>query len=237
MDFADLAEKAGDPRTKLLLLCSPHNPVGRIWTDEELRELARICRENDVIIAADEIHGDLIRRGAEFHPLAAVADDPSNLIICTAVNKTFNLAGLHCTNLVIPNPELRERFQASCGMVLPSPFTIAAVIAAYNEGEEWLEQVLDYLDGNIDFTLRFLAERMPTVKCRRPDGTYILWLDFRGYGLSPEEIHDRIYNKANVLLEGGLMFDPDRGGGFERICVPSPRPVLAEALERIAAQF
>ncbi len=236
MDFADLEEKARDPRAKLLLLCNPHNPVGRIWTDEELRELSRICRENNVLIAADEIHGDLIRRDAAFHPLAAVAD-PSNLITCTAVNKTFNLAGLHCTNLVIPNRELRVRFQESCGMVLPSPFTIAAVMAAYNEGEEWLEQVLDYLDGNIDFTLRFLAERMPKVKCRRPDGTYIMWMDFRGYGLSAEEVHDRIYKKAKVLLEGGSMFDPERGAGFERICVPSPRSVLREALERIAAQF
>lgn len=236
MDFADLEEKARDPRTKLLLLCSPHNPVGRIWTVEELCELSRICRENNVIIAADEIHGDLVRRGARFYPLAAVTD-PSNVIVCTAVNKTFNLAGLHCTNLVIPNPELRSRFQASMGMVLPSPFSIAALIAAYNEGEEWLEQLLAYLDGNIDWVLSFLAERMPEVKCRRPDGTYIMWMDFRGYGLTPEEIHDRIYNKANVLLEGGHMFDPERGGGFERICVPSPRSVLQEAFARVAAQF
>ncbi len=236
MDFEDLAEKARDPRTRLLLLCHPHNPVGRIWTDEELLELSRICRENDVIIAADEIHGDLVRRGAEFHPMAAVAD-PSNLVVCTAVNKTFNLAGLHCTNVVIPNAGLRRRFQDSLGLVLPSPFSIAAVIAAYNEGEEWLEQLLDYLDGNIDWVLAFLAGRMPRVKCRRPDGTYIMWLDFRAYGLTPEEIRDRIYNKANVLLEGGRMFDPDRGAGFERVCVPSPRSLLREAFERIAAQF
>jgi cystathionine beta-lyase len=159
------------------------------------------------------------------------------LVICTAVNKTFNLAGLHCTNLIIPNLDLRNRFQVSSGMVLPSPFTIAAVIAAYNEGEEWLEQLLDYLDNNIDFALSFLADRMPKVKCRRPDGTYILWMDFREYGLSPEEIHDRIYNRANVLLEGGLLFDPDRGGGFERICVSSPRSVIQEAFTRIASQF
>lgn len=236
MDLTDLEEKARDPRAKLLLLCSPQNPVGRIWTDQELLEVSRICRENGVLIAADEIHGDLIRRGAEFHPLAAVAD-PSNLIICTAVNKTFNLAGLHCTNLVIPDSALRERFLASFGSVGPSPFTIAAVIAAYNEGEEWLEQLLDYLDGNIDWALAFLAQRMPQVKCRRPDATYIMWLDFRAYGLSPEEIHDRIYNRAGVLLEGGHFFDPDRGGGFERICVPSPRSILKEAFERIAAQF
>ncbi len=236
MDFADLEQKAREPGTRLLLLCNPHNPVGRIWSDHELAELSRICRENNVLIAADEIHGDLIRRDAAFHPLATLAD-PSNLITCTAVNKTFNLAGLHCTNLVITNPELRRRFQKSFGMVLPSPFTIAAVIAAYNEGEDWLDQALDYLDGNIDFALGFLAERMPKVTCRRPEGTYILWMDFRRYRLSVEEIHNRIYRRANVLLEGGKVFDPDHGGGFERICLPSPRAVVREAFERIATQF
>ena len=236
MDFADLEEKVKDPRNKMLVLCSPHNPVGRIWTDEELIELARICRENNVIIMADEIHGDLIRKGVEFHPLATLVDN-SNIVTATAVNKTFNLAGLHCTNLVIPNKELREKFQASMGFVMPSPFTIAAVIAAYNEGEDWLNAVKDYLDGNIDWVLNFLKEKMPKVKCRRPDGTYIMWMDFREYGLSAEEIHDKIYNKAGVLLEGGLMFDPDQGAGFERVCVPSPRSIIKDAFERIAAQF
>lgn len=236
MDFEDLEQKARDPRNKLLLFCSPHNPVGRIWTEAELQELSRICLENNVIIAADEIHGDLIRRGAQFLPLARAAES-SNLVTCTAVNKTFNLAGLHCTNLVIPNADLRNRLLASLGIVLPSPFTIAAVIAAYDQGEEWLEQLLDYLDGNIDWVLGFLAERMPKVKCRRPEGTYILWLDFREYGLSPAEIHDRIYRKAKVLLEGGQMFDPDRGGGFERMCVSSPRALIQQALNRIALQL
>lgn len=236
IDFKDLEDKAKDPNNKLLLLCNPHNPVGRIWTDEELIELARICRENDVLIFADEIHGDLIRRGATFTPVSKIAD-PVNIITATAVNKTFNLAGLHCTNLVIQNEQLRTKFKTEFGLLLPSPFTIAAVIAAYNEGEEWLEQLLDYLDDNIDWVLDFLEKRMPKVKCRRPDGTYIMWMDFRDYGLSAEEIHDRIYKKAEVLLEGGLMFDPDLGGGFERICVPSPRSVLEEAFERIASQF
>lgn len=236
MDFADLEEKAKDPKNKLLLLCNPHNPVGRIWTDEELIELARICRENDVLIFADEIHGDLIRKGASFTPIAKLADT-DNIITATAVNKTFNLAGLHCTNLVISNEEVRNKFKAGFGLNLPSPFTIAAVIAAYNEGEEWLDQLIDYLDDNIDWVLNFLEKRMPKVKCRRPDGTYIMWMDFREYGLTAEEIHDKIYNKAEVLLEGGLMFDPDTGGGFERICVPSPRSVLEEAFERIAKEF
>ena len=236
MDFEDLEQKCKDPDNKLLMLCSPHNPVGRIWTDAELAELARICRENDVIIAADEIHGDLIRRGLEFHPIATLADNV-NIITATAANKTCNLAGLHCTNLVIKNPELREKMKKSLGHVGQTPFGIAATMAAYNDGEEWLEELKEYLDGNIDWIMNFLKERMPKVKCRRPEGTYILWMDFRGYGLSAEEIHDRIYNKANVLLEGGTMFDPVEGAGFERVCVPSPRSVIQEAFERIAREF
>ena len=236
MDFEDLEQKCKDPDNKLLMLCSPHNPVGRIWTDAELAELARICRENDVIIAADEIHGDLIRRGLEFHPIATLADNV-NIITATAANKTFNLAGLHCTNLVIKNPELREKMKKSLGHVGQTPFGIAATMAAYNDGEEWLEELKEYLDGNIDWIMNFLKERMPKVKCRRPEGTYILWMDFRGYGLSAEKIHDRIYNKANVLLEGGTMFDPVEGAGFERVCVPSPRSVIQEAFERIAREF
>ncbi len=236
MDFEDLEQKCKDPDNKLLMLCSPHNPVGRIWTDAELAELARICRENDVIIAADEIHGDLIRRGLEFHPIATLADNV-NIITATAANNTFNLAGLHCTNLVIKNPELREKMKKSLGHVGQTPFGIAATMAAYNDGEEWLEELKEYLDGNIDWIMNFLKERMPKVKCRRPEGTYILWMDFRGYGLSAEEIHDRIYNKANVLLEGGTMFDPVEGAGFERVCVPSPRSVIQEAFERIAREF
>ena len=236
MDFEDLEQKCKDPDNKLLMLCSPHNPVGRIWTDAELAELARICRENDVIIAADEIHGDLIRRGLEFHPIATLADNV-NIITATAANKTFNLAGLHCTNLVIKNPELREKMKKSLGHVGQTPFGIAATMAAYNDGEEWLEELKEYLDGNIDWIMNFLKERMPKVKCRRPEGTYILRMDFRGYGLSAEEIHDRIYNKANVLLEGGTMFDPVEGAGFERVCVPSPRSVIQEAFERIAREF
>lgn len=155
MDFEDLEEKAASPNNKLLLLCNPHNPVGRIWTDEELRKVAEICRRNNVIIFADEIHGDLIRRNAVFHPINTVVD-PVNIITATAVNKTFNLAGLHATNLVIRNEELREKIESALPFIAPTPFTIAATIAAYNEGEEWLEQLIDYLDSNIDFLIEMI---------------------------------------------------------------------------------
>ncbi len=238
IDFKDLEEKAKDPNNKLILLCNPHNPVGRIWREDELKEISRICLENDVLIATDEIHGDLIRKEETFIPMATLVDN-SNLITCTAVNKTFNLAGLHCTNVVIKNKELRDKFNAQAGMNMPTPFAIAALVAAYSEegSEIWLEELKEYLDGNIDFAINFLKENMPKVKVRRPEGTYVLWMDFRDYGISADEIHDRIYRKANVLLEWGAMFDPDNGDGFERICLPSPRSIIKEAFERIAKAF
>lgn len=236
IDFEDFEAKAADIKTKLFILCHPHNPTGRIWNDEELIRMAAICKKHGVIIVADEIHGDLIRKDLAFHPLASVAD-PKGVLTCTAVNKTFNLAGLHATNVVIQDPNLRMKFVNSIGWIMPNPFTVAAVIAAYNDGEEWLEQLREYLDGNIDCVLDFLREKMPKVKCLRPEGTYIMWMDFRKYGLSAQEIHRKIYIDANVVLEGGALFDPDYGDGFERICVPTPRAVLEEVFERIARQF
>ena len=236
IDFDDFEQKAADEKTKLLLLCHPHNPTGRIWTDSELIKMADICRRHGVIIVADEIHGDLIRRGNVFRPIVTVAG-PEGIITCTALNKTFNIAGLQATNIVIQDPALMERYRQGANMITPNPFTVAATIAAYNEGEEWLQQLNEYLDGNIDWVLDFLREKMPKVRCRRPEGTYIMWLDFRDYGLSAEEIHKRIYVDANVMLEGGKMFDPERGAGFERICVPTRRALLSEAMNRIAAQF
>jgi cysteine-S-conjugate beta-lyase len=236
VDFEDFEAKVSDPKTKLFILCHPHNPTGRIWTNAELERMAEICRKQGIIIVADEIHGDLIRKGLEFHPMATVVG-PAGIVTCTAVNKTFNLAGLHATNVIIQDSGLKEKFVDSIGWIMANPFTIAAVIAAYNEGEEWLEQLLDYLDRNIDWVLDFLKKRMPKVKCLRPEGTYIMWMDFRKYGLPAREIHKKIYIDANVVLEGGAMFDPDCGDGFERICIPSPRAVVQEAFERIARQF
>lgn len=234
--FEDLERKAALPETKLLLLCNPQNPTGRIFTDQELLEVARICRKHNVVIAADEIHCDLIRKGQVFHPIATVAG-PEGIVSMTSLNKTFNIAGLQASNIVIQDPALMERYQANADRITPNPFTVAATVAAYNEGEEWLSQVKDYLDDNIDFTLEFFAKHLPKVRIRKPDGTYILWMDFRGTGLSAEEIHKRIYVQANVMLEGGAQFDPERGAGFERMCVPTRRSLLKEALERIAAQF
>jgi cystathionine beta-lyase len=236
INFEDFEAKAKEEKTKMFILCNPHNPTGRIFNEEELRKLADICAKNDVLILADEIHGDLIRQNQTFVPIAKAADKDDRIITFTAINKTFNVAGLHCTNVIIPNPELRKTFSQVLGNYTPTPFTISALIAAYREGEEWLEQLKEYIDGTMEWVVKFLAERMPKVKVRIPEGTYIMWMDFSGYGLSTEEVHKRIYNLANVLLEDGKMFG-EEGQSYQRICMPSPRPMIKEAFERIAREF
>ncbi|MGG3560898.1 MalY/PatB family protein [Neobacillus rhizosphaerae] len=236
IDFEDFEEKAKDEKTKMFILCNPQNPTGRIFNKDELRRLSEICEKNNVLIIADEIHGDLTRRNQTFIPIAKASDQQGHIITFTAINKTFNVAGLHCTNVIISNPEHRKTFGSVMGMHLPSPFTVSALIAVYHEGEEWLEELKVYIDGTMEWVVDFLAERMPKVKVRIPEGTYIMWMDFSGYGLTPEEVHDRIYNKANVLLEDGKMFG-EEGLHFQRICIPSPRPIIKEAFERIAREF
>lgn len=232
--FEELAQK---PENKLFILCNPHNPSGRIFENDDLKALAKICEENGVTIVADEIHGDLIRKDQVFTPISKVAESTDHIITCTAINKTFNVAGLHVTNVVIPNEDLRQKFSDELGMAMPTPFAYNALIAAYNEGEEWLEALKEYLDGTIEWVMDFLGREMPKVKFVRPEGTYIFWMDFREYGISHEEIRKRIYKDANVILEGGLMYDPDQGAGFERICLSSPRPMIQEAFRRIAGAF
>jgi cysteine-S-conjugate beta-lyase len=236
IDFDDFEAKAKEETTKMFILCNPHNPTGRVFSHDELQKLSEICAKYNVLIVADEIHGDLVRRNQTFTPIAKVVDSADHLVTFTAINKTFNVAGLHCTNVIITNPELRKTFSSVMGMHLPSPFTVSALIAAYNEGEDWLEQLKDYIDGTMEWAIQFLSEKMPKVKVRIPEGTYIMWMDFSGYGLSPEEVHDRIYNKANVLLEDGKMFG-EEGLPYQRICIPSPRPIIQEAFERMAREF
>lgn len=236
IDFEDFEAKAKEENTKMFILCKHHNPTGRIFTKEELKRMADICAANQVVIVADEIHGDLIRCNQTFIPMAKTVENADHIITCTAINKTFNVAGLHCTNVIIPNPALRETFTKVLGFQLASPFTISALIAAYRESEDWLEQLKEYIDGTMEFVVNFLRENVPQVKTRIPEGTYLMWLDFSGYGLPPEEVHDRIYNKANVILEDGKMFG-EEGLQYQRICIPSPRPMIREALERIAREF
>lgn len=236
MDYEDIEQKTSLPEVKIFLLCSPQNPTGRVWKKEELEKISKICTNNHVILVVDEVHCDIVRKGVTFIPAANVCNS-NNTVILNSINKTFNLAGLQCSHAIISNKELREAYKRELGLCLPSPFSVTALVAAYNEGDEWLDQMNEYLDGNIDWALQFLKEKLPKVKCRRPEGTYFLWMDFSEYKLSDEEIVEKIYRKANVILGGGMGFDPVNGQGFQRICLPSPRPIIQEAFKRIEKEF
>ena len=218
------------------LLCSPHNPVGRVWTEEELRTIHDICRQNGVLIISDEVHADFTWEKNKFRSIAQITDG-TGIVTCTGLGKTFNLAALQPANAVVTDPELLPRFEKQLAYMVPNRFTIEAIIAACLESDDWLAQVRSYLEGNIDAVLEFLKEKMPQVKCLRPEGGYMLWMDFSAYGLSAEEIHRRIFHRAQVVLEDGTFFDPDNGQMFQRACLPAPRARVMEAFERIAKEF
>jgi cystathionine beta-lyase len=236
MDFADLEQKAKDPRVKMAILCSPHNPIGRVWTRDELRRFGEICIANDVLVVSDEVHGDLIYKGNVFTPFAKISTDfAGHSIICTAPSKTFNLAGLQTSCVIIPDEELRARFRKtldSNGLVIPNSFGIVALQAAYDHGEEWLEQVLGYLQANLEYLEAYVAERIPQIRVVRPEGTYLVWLDCRELGLDKLALKRLMMDEAKLYLDDGYIFGPG-GEGFERMNIACPRSILAEALDRI----
>ena len=237
MDFADFEKKAANPTTTLFILCSPHNPVGRVWTPDELTRVGEICLEHNVLVIADEIHADLVYKGVTFTPFATISESfAENAVVCTAPSKTFNLAGLHTSNIIISNPTLRRRFQKtlnSCGMgKWASPFGVVACETAYREGEPWLEQVMEYIEGNLDYLQQYIAAHIPGIRIIRPEGTYLVWLDCRGLGLDSQALKRLMMEKARIFPDEGFIFGPE-GDGFERINIACPRSILKEALERI----
>lgn len=236
-DFEDFEEKARDPLTKIFILCSPHNPVGKVWTREELKKLGDICLEHDILIISDEIHHDLILPGNKHTVFSTISEEfEQKTIVCTAPSKTFNLAGLQVSNIIIPNEKMRQSFINTIvhknGIGIPNSFGIVAMIAAYNEGEEWLEQVLRYIDSNFGYLKDFIRNKIPNVKYIEPEGTYLAWLDFNSLGLNDEELKNVILNKAKIALDGGKLFGAG-GEGFQRINVACPKSIIEEAMQRI----
>lgn len=236
IDWEDFEAKLKDPKVTAYLLCSPQNPTGRVWTPEELKRIYDLCTDNGVVLITDEIHGDLTRKDHPFTPIGTLVDG-KNLVVCSGANKTFNIAGLHASHIIVTDPEKRVKIRAQLDWNAPNPFTVAAVIASYNEGEEWLEELREYLDGNIDYAVDFLHEKMPKVKVRRPEGTYILWMDFSAYGLTAQEIDLRVFSQAGIGGEGGLEFDPEEGAPFVRFCLASPRSFVEEVFQRLEKAF
>lgn len=236
IDWEDFETKAADENTTMCIFCSPHNPSGRVWSEEELKRLYDICLKHNVLLVVDELHADLIRTNVKFHSMGSLCDG-KNLIVCTGANKTFNLAGLAASHVITTDPTYKAALKNITGGIFPSPFPLHAVTAVYTEGEEWLEELKEYLDGNLKFAVDFLHEHMPQVKAIVPEGTYVIWMDFRAYGLSDEEIHHRIFDLAGVTYEEGTLFDHDHGEGFVRLCLGTQRKLVQEAFERIAKQF
>jgi cystathionine beta-lyase len=221
----------------MFILCSPHNPVGRVWSKEELKKLGDICLENDILIISDEIHHDLILPGNNHTCFSTISEEfEQRTFVCTAPSKTFNLAGLQVSNIIIPNEKLRQSFIHTIvhknGIGIPNSFGIVAMIAAYNEGEEWLEQVIKYIDSNFQFLKEFVKNELPHVKYIEPEGTYLAWLDFNSLGLNDEELKNIILNEANIALDGGKLFGAG-GEGFQRINVACPKLILEETMQRI----
>ena len=240
MDFEGLQKMASDPGAKLAILCSPHNPVGRVWREDELRRFGEICLANGVLVVADEIHSDLIFKGHKHIPFATLSEDFARCsITCTAPSKTFNIAGLQVSNLIVPDEGIRaalsERMEAN-GIEEPNIFGVVAAEAAYRHGEEWLAQVLDYLEANADLIGDFVREMMPGVGYRKPEGTHLAWLDFRRMGMDEGGLKMLVVDKAGLALNLGAMFGSS-GSGFARLNFGCPKALLGDCLSRLCSAY
>ncbi len=237
IDFTDLEAKIIDNNVKLMLLCSPHNPVGRVWSEAELRRVGDICLVHGVIVVSDEIHSDFVWEGKHTVFAALGEKYAANCVICTAPSKTFNIAGLQISNIFIPDAALRKSFRkqvAAAGYSQVNTLGLVACEAAYRYGRDWLEQVKEYIQDNIDFTAAYLEQNLPQIKLIRPQGTYLVWLDCSELGLSAQEREQWLWHKAHLWLDGGGIFGAE-GQAYERINVACPRTTLLQGLEQLKA--
>lgn len=235
MNFEQLENQLEDPRTRMFILCSPHNPVGRVWTEEELTKLGNLCIENNVLVIADEIHSDIVFEDYTHIPFASISQEfAKHSITCNAPTKTFNLSGLHTSYTIIPDTVKFNRFSnmvENIGLGI-NLFGIKALIAAYEKGTPWYTQLMEYLEENRDFTLDYVGEQIPGIQPIQPEGTFLVWLDCRELGLDSRELHQFMINEANVGLVNGATFNPG-GDGFLRLCIGCPRDFLKKALQNI----
>lgn len=239
IDYEDFEKKIIEENVKLFILCNPHNPVGRVWTKEELERLGDICLKHGVFVVSDEIHADFVfeRKHTVFSEVKEAYRDIS--MICTSPSKTFNIAGLQISNIFISNPEKATAFRrqvAAAGYSQVGLPGLVACEAAYLHGDEWLEGVLAYIKANAEFTRAYLQEHLPRVKMTKLEGTYLVWLDFRDYGLTDKELDEKILNQAGLWLDSGAVFGKC-GEGFQRINIACPRKTLHQALDRLIDVF
>jgi cystathionine beta-lyase len=240
IDLDDFEDKVIRNKVKLFILCSPHNPVGRVWTREELAAMGDICIRHGVKVVSDEIHADFVYPGHRHLVFETVRPEFSDITItCTAPTKTFNLAGLQISNIFISNPGIRKLFEKEfdkTGYSQPNVMGLVACRAAYKYGAPWLEALKAYLTSNLSLVRDFLAQELPSIRLVEPEGTYLIWLDCRALGLSDKELDDLIVHKAGLWLDGGTIFGAG-GDGFQRINIACPKAVLQDALVRLKKAF
>ncbi len=237
IDFDDLEAKAADPQAKLLLLCNPHNPVGRVWTREELLRIGEICLRHGVMVVADEIHCELTYEGHDYTPFASLSDEfLQHSVTCISPSKAFNLAGLQIANIVAADDAVRRWIECAININLVcdvNPFGVIATIAAYGEGGAWLDALRKYLWENYEYLRRFFAERLPQYPVLPLEGTYLVWIDCRASGLDSDAVTERLQEQQRLMVNPGTMYGPG-GEGFIRLNIACPRTQLANGLERMA---
>lgn len=239
IDFEHLESVVTD-KTKMFILCSPHNPVGRVWTREELEEVGAFCKKHDLLLFVDEIHGDIVAEGVTFTTALTLSETVrERLIVATSLTKTFNVPGVIVSYMIVPDEEIRSRIAQTIdriGMHNPTIFAVAAVEHGYMECEEWYRQMLAYVNENETFTREFFAEHFPEFEILERQGTYLLWISYEKLGITEEELEKWFLEKANVSVYMGSVFG-NEGRGFIRLNIASPRAMLKEAYERMAAVY
>lgn len=235
MDFDALERCAADPRTKVMLLCNPHNPAGRVWTPDELTRLGNICLRNGVTVVADEIHCELVYQGFKYTPFASLSDAfLHRSVTCVSPSKAFNIAGLQIANIVAFDNDLRSRIDKAINInevCDVNPFGVAATIAAYNEGEEWLNQLVDYLHGNYEAMAEFCRRELPEFPITRLEGTYLVWMDCSSLGMPSDALEHALLEDARLWLNAGTMYGAE-GEGYMRWNIACPRSVMLDGLNR-----
>ncbi|MEX0974009.1 MAG: MalY/PatB family protein [Bacillota bacterium] len=237
IDFEDLERKFDEQHPAAMILCSPHNPIGRVWTKEELTRIGRIALRYGAKVISDEIHGEVIYEGHRHFPYSSLSPEvEAQSIVCTSPGKTFSMTGIVASVAIIPDKNLRDRFDAAAGHLMGGVniFGLLAMEAAYRHGDEWLEQVLDYLESNRNYLLRFFDEKIPRIKAVRPEGSFLAWLDCTGLSMGPKELQSFFADKAGVGLVPGASYGPG-GETFMRFNFAYPRSILEEGLRRVAA--
>lgn len=235
MDFDALERCAADPRAKVMLLCNPHNPAGRVWTPDELTRLGNICLRNGVTVVSDEIHCELVYQGFKYTPFASLSDAfLHRSVTCVSPSKAFNIAGLQIANIVTFDADLRRRIDKAINInevCDVNPFGVAATIAAYNEGEEWLNQLVDYLHGNYEAMAEFCRRELPEFPITRLEGTYLVWMDCSSLGMSSDALEHALLDDARLWLNAGTMYGAE-GEGYMRWNIACPRSVMLDGLNR-----